>query len=82
VERVAELAYLGFGSLDLSGVPGRRVLELARWGLAGKAPALRRHPRRRRVATLLATVVYRHVSPTGELRPDGLKLLAGNGKPR
>jgi DNA-binding phage protein len=27
--------------------------------------------------------LYRHVSPTGELRPDGLKLLADNQrKPR
>jgi hypothetical protein len=25
--------------------------------------------------------LYRHVSPTGELRPDGLKLLAGKDKP-
>ena len=58
LERVAELAGLGFGSLDLSGVPRRRVVELARWGMAGKAPALRRHPRARRLATLLATVVY------------------------
>jgi len=58
LERIAELAGLGFGSLDLSGVPPRRVVELARWGMAGKAPALRRHPRARRLATLLATVVY------------------------
>ena len=58
LERIAELAGLGFGSLDLSGVPPRRVVELARWGMAGKAPALRRHPRGRRLATLLATVVY------------------------
>lgn len=58
LERVAELAGLGFGSLDLSGVPPRRVVELARWGMAGKAPALRRHPSGRRLATLLATVVY------------------------
>jgi DNA invertase Pin-like site-specific DNA recombinase len=26
--------------------------------------------------------LYRHVSPAGELRPDGLKLLADSGKPR
>jgi hypothetical protein len=24
--------------------------------------------------------LYRHVSPTGELRPDGLKLLADGGR--
>lgn len=50
LERVVELAGLGFGSLDLSGVPRRRVVEIARWGMAGKAPALRRHPRARRLA--------------------------------
>ncbi len=43
----------------------RRVAELARWGMAGKAPALRRHPYSRKVATLLATVVYLEAkSPT------------------
>jgi Tn3 transposase DDE domain len=33
------------------------VVELARYGLTGKAPALRRHPYARRLATLLSTVV-------------------------
>lgn len=33
------------------------MIELARYGMAGKAPALRRHPYARRLATLLATVV-------------------------
>ena len=32
------------------------MIELTRYGLAGKAPALRRHPHARRLATLLATV--------------------------
>ena len=58
LDRVAELAALGLGSLDLDAVPQRRVVELARWGMAGKAPALRRHRSSRRLATLLATVVY------------------------
>ncbi|MEO7836436.1 MAG: DUF4158 domain-containing protein, partial [Acidimicrobiales bacterium] len=56
--RAAEIAALGLGGADLSGVPRRRVVELARYGMAGKAPALRRRPDRRRLATLLATVVY------------------------
>ena len=58
LDRVAELAALGLGCLDLDAVPHRRVVELARWGMAGKAPALRRHRSSRRLATLLATVVY------------------------
>ncbi|MDP8901137.1 MAG: DUF4158 domain-containing protein [Actinomycetota bacterium] len=58
LDRVAEIAALGLGGTDLSGVPRRRVVELARYGMAGKAPALRRRPYRRRLATLLATVVY------------------------
>ncbi|XVQ15647.1 hypothetical protein ACQP1W_24910 [Spirillospora sp. CA-255316] len=37
--------------------PARRVTELARYGLAGKAPLLRRHDDHRRLATLLATAV-------------------------
>jgi len=37
-------------------VPARRVAELARYGLAAKAPALRRLPHARRVATVPATV--------------------------
>ena len=58
LERVAEIAGLGLGSTDLARVPVRRVVELARYGMAGKAPALRRHPYSRKLATLLATVVY------------------------
>ena len=57
-DRVAALAALGLGALDLEAVPQRRVVELARWGMAGKAPVLRRHRSSRRLATLVATVVY------------------------
>lgn len=58
VDRMAEIAGFGTGSMDLAALPRRRVVELARYGLAGKAPALRRRPDARRVATLVATVVY------------------------
>jgi hypothetical protein len=60
LDRVAEIASLGFGGLDLGAIPTRRLVELARYGMAGKANAnlLRRHPRPRRLATLLATVVH------------------------
>ncbi len=66
LERVAEVAGFGFGSVDLDVVPQRRVVELARWGMAGKAPALRRHPNSRRLATLLATVVYLEAKATDD----------------
>ncbi len=75
LDRVAELAALGFGSVELEAVPQRRVVELARWGLAGKAPALRRHPYSRKLATLLATVVYLEAKATD----DALELAAGRG---
>ncbi|GAA3760789.1 Tn3 family transposase [Salinactinospora qingdaonensis] len=58
LDRVAEIFGLGLGQVDLSGFPARRVAEMARYGLAGKAPLLRRHDDPRRLATLLATVVH------------------------
>jgi hypothetical protein len=56
--RAAEVTTLGLNAVPIDDVPQRRLVELARWGMAGKAPALRRHPHKRRLATLLATVVY------------------------
>lgn len=56
LHRISELSVLGVGGLDLGGVPARRVVELARYGMAAKAPALARHADPRRAATLLATV--------------------------
>ncbi|MFF4779182.1 hypothetical protein ACFY05_40830 [Microtetraspora fusca] len=56
--RAAEIAGLGLPDMDLSGVPPRRLAELSRYGLDGKASLLRRHPAARRLATLLATVVH------------------------
>jgi len=59
LQRVAEITEAGLGRLELDAVvPHRRLVELARYGMAGKAPQLRRHPDARRLATLLATVVY------------------------
>jgi TnpA family transposase len=66
LDRVAEIAALGLGRTDLSDVPHRRVVELARYGMAGKAPALRRRPHTRKVATLLATVVYLEAKATDD----------------
>jgi hypothetical protein len=56
LHRVSDVASLGLSGLDLSVVPHRRVVALARYGMAAKATALRRHPEPRRLATLVATV--------------------------
>ncbi len=61
LERVTELDALEMDTVDVSGVPPRRVVELARYGLAAKAPALRRHPYDRKLATLVATVRWLQV---------------------
>ncbi len=62
LNRVAEIAGLGLGEADIAGVPARRVIELARYGMAAKAPKLARHPYHRRIATLLATVRWLHTT--------------------
>lgn len=56
LERVTEVGALGMGGVDLEAVPARRLAQLGRYGLSAKAPALRRHPRERQVATVAATV--------------------------
>lgn len=58
LERAAEILGLGCGQVDASVVPPRRLAELSRYGMEGKATLLRRHADSRRLATLLATVVY------------------------
>jgi hypothetical protein len=63
IARVAEIKALGLGSLDLDAVVAhRRLVDLARYGMTVNARALRRHPRSRRLATLLATVVFLEAS--------------------
>jgi hypothetical protein len=71
LHRLAEIAGLGFGSLVLVAIPRRRLVELARYGMAGKATLLRRHPRNRKLATLLATIVHLQARATD----DALELL-------
>jgi len=66
LDRVSELTAIGVGRVELGAVPRRRVIELARYGMAGKAPALRRHPYARRLATLLATVVVLQARATDD----------------
>ncbi|MFD8888789.1 DUF4158 domain-containing protein, partial [Streptomyces erythrochromogenes] len=58
LERAEEIADLGMGELDVTRIPPRRLAELSRYGVDGKASLLRRHGDSRRLATLLATTVY------------------------
>ncbi|MFF4648283.1 Tn3 family transposase [Streptomyces sp. NPDC001389] len=58
LQRAEEIAALGMGDLDVSAIPPRRLAELSRYGVDGKASLLRRHGDSRRLATLLATTVY------------------------
>ena len=63
LRRVAEIHGLGIdGAVVRALVPARRLVDLARYGVAAKAPRLRRHPPARRRATLLATVVHLQAS--------------------
>ncbi len=59
LNRVSEITAVGLGTMALGAVvPHRRLVDLARYGMAAKAPQLRRHPPARRLATLAATVSY------------------------
>jgi len=67
IARVAEIKALELGRLDLAAVVAhRRLVDLARYGMAVNAQALRRHPRSRRLATLLATVVFLEARATDD----------------
>jgi hypothetical protein len=57
--RVAQVAGIGVGTVDVAVVPQRRLVDLARRGMAAHATDLRRtRPYSKRLAALLATVVY------------------------
>jgi len=58
LQRVAEIAGLGLGGVDVSVIPPRRMAELWRYGMDGKATLIDRHGEQRKLATLLATVVH------------------------
>lgn len=63
LQRVAEIHAVGVDAAAVRAlVPARRLVDLARYGLAAKAPRLARHPPARRLATLLATVVHLQAS--------------------
>lgn len=71
LDRVSSIFAVGVGTLDLTAVPQRRVLKLAKYGLGGKAPALRRRPAQRRSATMPAAVHHLETKATD----DALELL-------
>lgn len=59
LRRAEEILGVGLGALDIpAGVPHRRLVDLARYGMSATATTLRRHGRSRQMATLLATVLY------------------------
>jgi TnpA family transposase len=67
LNRVAKVAGIGLGEVDLAVVPQRRVVELARRGMTSNATDLRRTmPYSKRLATLLATVVYLEAKATDD----------------
>lgn len=66
LHRVMEIAGLGMRTVDVPAVPARRVIGLARYGMAAKAPKLAGHPYERRLATLLATVRWLEVQATDD----------------
>ena len=56
LERIAKVNGIGLGEMDLSAVPRRRVVDLARTGMRANATDLRRmSPYSKRLATLLGT---------------------------
>lgn len=59
LKRAGEITDSGLPALvSTAAVPRRRLLDLARAGMAAKATALRRHPPTKRWATIAATVAY------------------------
>ena len=66
LDRASQIAGLRMRGADITAVPTRRVVELARYGMAAKAPKLARHPHRRKIATLPATVRWLEVTATDD----------------
>jgi hypothetical protein len=65
--RVAQVSGIGLGEVDLAVVPQRRAVDLARRGMTSNATDLRRTaPYSKRLATLLATVVYLEAKATDD----------------
>jgi TnpA family transposase len=72
LNRASEIRGTGFGAIALEeAVPARRLVEMARYGMSAKSRQISRHPEARRLATLLATVVFLE----GKAVDDCLELL-------
>lgn len=54
LNRLSDLRALGVGTLDLNGIPPRRIRMLARYAAAARAQAIERMGEDRRIATLVA----------------------------
>ena len=67
LERAVEIARLGAGVVDLSEIPAGRVQVLARQGLSSDAATLRRMPKHRRWATMVATAGVLRVSAVDDV---------------
>jgi TnpA family transposase len=67
LDRIAKVNGIGLGAMDLSAVPRRRVVDLARTGMRASATDLRRmSPYSKRLATLLSTMVYLQAKATDD----------------
>lgn len=67
LNRVSQVVGIGLGGVELGVVPRRRVVDLARRGMTSNATDLRRTtPYDKRLATLLATVVYLEAKATDD----------------
>lgn len=64
--RVAAVAGIGLGEVDLSVVPRRRVVELARYGRDATATTLRSKAYARKLGVLLTTVVWLEAKATDD----------------
>jgi hypothetical protein len=68
LDRVSQIAGLHMGAVEVAGtgVPTRRLIELARAGFEAKAPKLAKLAYHRKIATLLATVRWLEVTATDD----------------
>jgi hypothetical protein len=66
LNRVAVVAGIGLGEVDLSVLPQRRVIELARYGREATATALRDKTYARKLGILLTTIVWLEAKATDD----------------
>jgi hypothetical protein len=66
LNRVSEITALNLGDVDVTGVPKRRLIALAKEGRNGTATKIERLPYEKKVATLLATMRWLEMSATDD----------------